>query len=1383
MRARARKSWATVVAAIVAAATMITISPLPTAVTPTRADSRPADPADPATPPTVTADALPTVQIDGVVWNQLVVGNTVFVGGRFSNARPAGAAPGTNLTPRSNFLAYDIRTGELITTTTPSFNAQVRSIAVSPDGSRLYVGGDFTSVDGIRRDRLAAFELPSMRLVGTFLPPVGYHVYALAVSPNNATLYVGGNFNAVGSQVRNKLAAFRTSDGALLSWAPNAQGGLVATMVVSPDGGRLVVGGKFTSMNGSANPGYGMASLDAVSGASLPWAVNGLIRNGQDNSAISSLVSDGTNVYGTGFSQASAGIGNLEGVFSATWNGGVLNWVADCHGDSYAAHVQGDAVYVVSHAHFCGNIGGFPQTGGDNNALWTYHRALAFSRAATGTVARNTTGNYFDYGGQRAPSPLLWYPDIDQGSFTGQNQGPWHVTGNAAYTVIGGEFENVNFRPQQGLVRFAVPAAAPNREGPRLFGAGMGAVAHVHLRRQRPRVVRGELGSRQRAAHLPDRAQRHVGRHRDRPLVVLPTADAHVPRHAAPRPGPPPRIEWSRSIRSATRRPRTRSRSRSRPTGRRSPYTDAVLATAGLANYWRLGETAGTFADVVGNRPLTLSGAATRGAAAVLANDVDRAVTFSGGRASTSGTATVPQSFSIEAWVRTNTTRGGKIIGAENIPGFLQSATTDRQLWMGNDGRVSFGVYTSATQVVTSPAPLNDNRAHHVVGTIADGTMRLYVDGVEVGSRTGLAAQRSYAGVWRVGGGTLAGWAPRPASDNLAGTVDEAAVYSVALAPDVVRRHWDVGATGTPPNTPPVAAFTPTVLNLGLTVDGRGSSDVDGTITSWAWNFGDGGTATGPTAARTYAAAGTYTVTLTVTDDDGATATTTRSITVAAPPPGPQAFARDSFERTVANGFGTADLGGAWTINGTPADFAVGGGAARLALSRPAASGSATVAGSATDTEVRFSVGTDKAVTGGSFFTAAIGRRVGTDEYRAKVRVQTTGAVDITLVRTANGAETSLGAVALPGLTLAAGERLQIRFQVTGTNPTTLRMKVWKVGAAEPDAWQLTVTDATPALQSGGGAGLWAYLSSAATNAPVRSSSTTSGRAAPSDPTVEFGRATSGGRVGRRSPRRRRLPCRDSWEHAVPPPSLPVGPAQGRARISAVVARLLGTSAALGVIVALGFQGFTEAMHHTQHWVWHTLAGEEPSSLVTIAIATVGGAALGVTLLLAPVARWPASGRAPRSALAHGAVAVAGGPRVARRRVRRPGGRRVARARRCRDPGGGRRVGARRRVGAPAGEDGDARPGVGAGRPARLDVRQPARRRRAAPRGRPGRRGAHDGVARPAVVDRGGDGRAHPAGVRLVGGRRTCRWRRSSSARSTWCGRCSSAWQPVAPGC
>ena len=56
-----------------------------------------------------------------------------------------------------------------------------------------------------------------------------------------------------------------------------------------------------------------------------------------------------------------------------------------------------------------------------------------------------------------------------------------------------------------------------------------------------------------------------------------------------------------------------------------------------------------------------------------------------------------------------------------------------------------------------------------------------------------------------------------------------------------------------------------------ITFDGTGSSDPDGTIVSYAWEFGDGNTGTGPNPTHSYADAGKYLVTMTVTDNDGAT--------------------------------------------------------------------------------------------------------------------------------------------------------------------------------------------------------------------------------------------------------------------------------------------------------------------------------------------------------------------------------------------------------------------------------------------------------------------------------------------------------------------------------
>jgi PKD repeat protein len=77
---------------------------------------------------------------------------------------------------------------------------------------------------------------------------------------------------------------------------------------------------------------------------------------------------------------------------------------------------------------------------------------------------------------------------------------------------------------------------------------------------------------------------------------------------------------------------------------------------------------------------------------------------------------------------------------------------------------------------------------------------------------------------------------------------------------------------GEPQNQDPTAAFTATASGtLGVAVNAAASTDPDGDALSFAWDFGDGATATGQTASHTYAAAGTYPITLTVDDGHGGT--------------------------------------------------------------------------------------------------------------------------------------------------------------------------------------------------------------------------------------------------------------------------------------------------------------------------------------------------------------------------------------------------------------------------------------------------------------------------------------------------------------------------------
>src|SRR3712207_4869459 len=243
------------------------------------ADSAPLDPAAPATPVTVTADPLPTVQINGVAWSQVVVGDVVYVAGRFTSARPAGAAPGVGEVPRNNVLAYDIRTGALITSFAPSLNGQALTVTASPDGSRIYVGGDFTQVNGQPRSRIAALT-PAGELVATWRPAVQGQVRAIAAT--NDFVYFGGNITAVGAVSRTRLAVVTAADGSLTNWAPvpgygstadNTDGNRTLTnevlsMVLTNGNTQLVVSGRFDTMNGVR--ASGVAAIDAFTSVTRP---------------------------------------------------------------------------------------------------------------------------------------------------------------------------------------------------------------------------------------------------------------------------------------------------------------------------------------------------------------------------------------------------------------------------------------------------------------------------------------------------------------------------------------------------------------------------------------------------------------------------------------------------------------------------------------------------------------------------------------------------------------------------------------------------------------------------------------------------------------------------------------------------------------------------------------------------------------------------------------------------------------------------------------------------------------------------------------------------------------------------------------------------------
>ncbi|WP_068920838.1 LamG-like jellyroll fold domain-containing protein [Planobispora rosea] len=1289
-----------------AALLTVTLSEAPA---PARADIDPA----PGVPETVTADALPTWQINGVVWKMATVGSTVYAVGSFSKARPPGTAPGNaQEVNRSNILAFDITTGNLLPFA-PVLNAQARTIAVSPDQKKIYVGGDFTTVNGQTRNRVAAFDVATGALEAGFAPSVGNIVRALTVS--DTTVYIGGNFFNVNGSSRTRLAAVARGNGALQPWAPTTDDEVFA-LLMSPDGSRVIVGGKFQALNGATRVGIG--ALDPASGASLPWSSNPIpARQGTNYSMTYDLATDGTNVYAAADGE---GWHWFDGRFAVEPNTGDLIWLDNCYGASYGVFPIGQVLYSVGHAHDCASLGGFPEA---SPTRW--QRALAETIYPTGTD-QGPPSNNSQYSGQPVPTLLHWFPTVNAGSYTGMNQGGWSLTGNSQYLVMGGEFTTVNGAAQQGLTRFALKGAAPRDSGPIPSAAltptavslasGTARVSwkttwdrdHEKLTYQ---VLRGggttpvgevEVASNfwtLPAAGFIDTGLQPGTTHTYRIRVVDPSGN---------------------TVGSGTSAPVTISSA-----GSPSPYAEKVIEDAD--HYWRLGESSGAVVyDHAGFLDSSREAGAGRGSAGAINGDADGSSPFSGtadGFVKTGTTVKAPAIFSIEAWVKTTSTSGGKIvgygnaatgnsssydrhiymdnsgriwfgvypnavrtvnsaasyndgqwhhvvaaqgaggmalyvdgrrvgqntvtttaqvydghwrIGGDNLNGWPSQPTSpylagdidevaiyssalslttvnehytasgrtstipprpadpygravyddepslywrlgeasgsvaadsgqngtpgtytatgvtygqtgavagttdpaiavgngrvistgavanpgtysaevwfkttttsggkimgfgnassgtssnyDRHIYMQNDGKLNFGTYTGAINLITTANAYNDGQWHHVVATQGPGGMALYVDGTPAGTNPQVNAE-GYTGYWRIGGDNLNGWPSRPSSDDFAGSLDEAAVYSTVLTAAQVAEHWQKGSGSGPANQAPAASFTVSCEALDCTFDGSGSSDPDGTVESYAWEFGDGTTGTGATATHTYPAAGDYTVKITVTDDDAATGSATE---VVAPRPAANpatSLAADAFGRSVTGGLGSADTGGPWTLSGAAAGFSVDGSAAKLGLPSAGANRRAYLNGvSTTDADVTLSVSSDKAGTGNGVYIWNIGRRIsGVGDYRGRARLLSSGEVRLMLSRTdAANADTVLAAEqTVPGLTYTPGTVLKLRVRATGTSPTTLSAKVWPASGAEPAGWQLTATDATAELQAAGGVGFGAFLSGTATNAPV----------------------------------------------------------------------------------------------------------------------------------------------------------------------------------------------------------------------------------------------------------------------------------------------------------
>lgn len=199
----------------------------------------------------------PNGQVDGVA----IVDTTVYVGGWFNFVGPTARG----------FLAAVGLTGGALLPWNPGANNNVNFM--SAQNGRLYIGGLFVTIGVATRNRAAAFDPATGALLHWAPLVTSSGTTVTSILDDGDKVYLGGNFTTVDSQGRLRLACVDSDSGRVLPW--NAQlNGQVLTMAML--NGQLHIGGVFTSVRSTRQ--YFAARLDTTAapgtgeGALLPWS-------------------------------------------------------------------------------------------------------------------------------------------------------------------------------------------------------------------------------------------------------------------------------------------------------------------------------------------------------------------------------------------------------------------------------------------------------------------------------------------------------------------------------------------------------------------------------------------------------------------------------------------------------------------------------------------------------------------------------------------------------------------------------------------------------------------------------------------------------------------------------------------------------------------------------------------------------------------------------------------------------------------------------------------------------------------------------------------------------------------------------------------------------
>lgn len=181
------------------------------------------------------------------------VGDYIVYGGEFTSV----TLPDGSVVARSNVVAFNINTGELLSTFAPTLDGTVSVVEAGDTPGTVFLGGKFKKVNGVSRARLAKLDLATGQLITGFKANASAEVKTIARSGDR--LFIGGQFGAVNGITRSRLAEVSSTTGAVNTnfdvpvtgsrasgcrvdgWCGSLSGPIVRAVRVTPDGGTLMV--------------------------------------------------------------------------------------------------------------------------------------------------------------------------------------------------------------------------------------------------------------------------------------------------------------------------------------------------------------------------------------------------------------------------------------------------------------------------------------------------------------------------------------------------------------------------------------------------------------------------------------------------------------------------------------------------------------------------------------------------------------------------------------------------------------------------------------------------------------------------------------------------------------------------------------------------------------------------------------------------------------------------------------------------------------------------------------------------------------------------------------------------------------------------------------